>query len=116
MANSKLQGRLRRGKKVRSRQAGKICLSVHRSSKHIYAQVFNEDRSKVLVSASSSEGNFKSAGYTGNCDTAKLVGQLVAERAIAAGIKKVSFDRNGFRYHGRVAALAAGARESGLEF
>lgn len=118
MANTlvrKIKGRLRRAKKVRSRQAGKVCLSVHRTGRHIYAQVFSADRSKVLVSASTIESSIRETGYTGNCDAAKKVGKLIAERCISAGIKKVSFDRKGFRYHGRVAALAASARESGLE-
>jgi len=113
---SKNNGRLRRARKVRSRQEGKICLSIHRTGKHIYAQVFSADRSRVLASASSTEMVVRQAGYTGNCDAAKRVGKLIAERCVSSGIKQVSFDRKGFLYHGRVASLAASAREFGLEF
>jgi large subunit ribosomal protein L18 len=113
---NKNKGRTRRANKVRSRLEGKIVLCVHRTPKHIQAQVLNEDRSRVLASASSLESSVRSLGYTGNCDAAKQVGQLVAERAKQAGVKTVSFDRRGFRYHGRIAALADSARESGLQF
>lgn len=112
----KIQGRIRRANKTRARLEGKIVLCVHRTPRHIQAQVLSADRSKVLASASSLESDVRKSGYTGNCQAATLVGQLVAERAKAAGVDQVSFDRRGFRYHGRIAALADSARESGLQF
>jgi large subunit ribosomal protein L18 len=87
---------------------------VFRSATNIYAQVIDDISGKTLVSASSLEKSF--AGPGSNCEAAKKVGQIVAERAKAAGITSVVFDRGGYVYHGRVAALAEGAREGGLEF
>jgi large subunit ribosomal protein L18 len=87
---------------------------VFRSETNIYAQVIDDISGKTLVSASSLEKTFEGAGS--NCEAAKKVGQMVAERAKAAGITTVVFDRGGYVYHGRVAALAEGAREGGLEF
>lgn len=87
-------------------------LAVFRSLKHIYAQVIDDTTGHTLASASSQE----SAVASGNQEGAKAVGSLVAERAKAKGVKAVVFDRGGFRYHGRVAKLAEGAREGGLEF
>ena len=110
--------RLRRHRRVRKRVTGtadRPRLAVFRSNKHIAAQVIDDVSGRTLVAASSVEKDLKgSAG--GNRDTAKKVGQLLGERAKAAGVTKVVFDRGGFLYHGRVAALADAAREAGLEF
>jgi len=92
-------------------------LSVYRSSKHIYAQVIDDVQGKTLVAvASTSEGMSEQSKSGANVAAAKLVGKAIAERAKAAGISKVAFDRNGRRYHGRVKALADAAREGGLQF
>ena len=91
-------------------------LSVHRTPQHIYAQIFDAE-SKVLASASTLQKDVREGlKDTGNVDAAKAVGKAIAERAKAAGIKQVAFDRSGFKYHGRVKALADAAREAGLEF
>jgi large subunit ribosomal protein L18 len=97
------------------RELETVRLSVYRSSQHIYAQVISADGAKVLASASTLDKELRD-GATGNVDAAKKVGQLVAERAKAAGVTQVAFDRSGFKYHGRVKALADAAREGGLEF
>ncbi|QLF93894.1 50S ribosomal protein L18 [Pseudomonas sp. ABC1] len=109
--------RLRRARKARLkiRELESVRLSVYRSSQHIYAQVISADGGRVLASASTLDKELRD-GATGNIDAAKKVGQLVAERAKAAGVTQVSFDRSGFKYHGRVKALADAAREGGLEF
>ncbi len=86
-----------------------------RSLRHIYAQVIAPEGNKVLASASTLDKALRS-GSTGNTEAAAAVGKLIAERAQAAGVAKVAFDRSGFKYHGRVKALADAARESGLEF
>lgn len=88
-------------------------LSIFRSRANIYAQIIDDEAGKTLVSASSMEKDF-SLKYGGNKDAAKLVGKTIAERALAAGIKEVAFDRGNYKYHGRVAAVAEGAREAGL--
>ena len=114
----KLELRIRRHKRVRRRIAGtaeRPRLAVFRSSKHITAQVVDDDAGHTLVSASTVEGDLR-ASSGGNIDAAKVVGALVASRAKAAGITTVVFDRGGFTYHGRVAALADAARAEGLEF
>jgi large subunit ribosomal protein L18 len=113
----KNDSRLRRARKSRQRMRtqGVNRLSVHRTPRHIYAQVFAPAGDRVLVSASTLDGSLR-AGSTGNIDAAAAVGKLVAERARAAGIEKVAFDRSGYKYHGRVKALADAAREGGLEF
>lgn len=113
----KKETRLRRARKARlkMRELEAVCLCVHRSSQHIYAQVLSADGGKVLASASTLDKELRD-GATGNVDAAKKVGQLVAERAKAAGVTQVAFDRSGFKYHGRVKALADAAREGGLEF
>ncbi|MEZ5435225.1 MAG: 50S ribosomal protein L18 [Pseudomonadales bacterium] len=115
--NSKKAGRLRRAKSTRMkiREQGAYRLSVHRTPRHIYAQVTSPDGSKVLAQASTLEAAL-SSGTTGNAKAAESVGALVAERAKAAGVVKVAFDRSGFKYHGRVKALADAARSAGLEF
>ena len=115
----KNQGRLRRARKTRAKIAElKMArLSVHRSNCHIYAQIIDETGSKVLASASTLEVEVrKDVSNGGNAKAAALVGQRIAEKAKAAGIEKVAFDRSGFHYHGRVKALAEAAREAGLKF
>ena len=111
--------RLRRAKTTRShiRELGVARLSVLRSGQHIYAQVFTADGSKVLASASTRQTDVKEGLKNGkNSDAASRVGKLIAERALAAGVEKVAFDRSGYRYHGRIKALAEAAREGGLQF
>ncbi len=108
--------RLRRHKRVRAKISGtpeRPRLNVFRSETNIYAQVIDDVNGVTLVSASSLEKGF---GAGSNCEAAKKVGQTVAERAKAKGINTVVFDRGGYVYHGRVKALAEGAREGGLEF
>jgi large subunit ribosomal protein L18 len=110
--------RLRRHRRVRKHVTGtseRPRLAVFRSNKHISAQVIDDVSGRTLAAASSVEKDLKSTGG-GNADAAKKVGQLLGERAKAAGVSKVVFDRGGFLYHGRVAALADAAREAGLEF
>lgn len=111
------QQRAKRHRRVR----GKVCgtaqcprLNVFRSAKHIYAQIIDDVSGTTLVSASSLEKDF--GAYGGNKEAAKKVGELIGERAVKKGIESVVFDRGGYLYHGRVAELAAGARESGLKF
>ena len=111
--------RLRRAKTTRShiRDLGVARLSVLRSGQHIYAQVFTADGSKVLASASIVQANVREGlKNRKNSDAAARVGKLIAERAKAAGVEKVAFDRSGYRYHGRIKALAEAAREGGLQF
>lgn len=91
-------------------------LSVYRSNKEIYAQIIDDDNGKTLVSASSREKDIVNKGDANKSEKAKLVGTAVAEKASQAEIQKVVFDRNGYLYHGRVKALAEGAREGGLKF
>lgn len=115
----KKQTRLRRARKTRARIAdqGATRLTVHRSNSHIYAQIIDETGGKVLVSASSLEVAVRKTLKSGSTvEAATAVGKLVAEKAVAAGLKNVAFDRSGFAYHGRVKALAEAAREGGLEF
>lgn len=115
--NDKKASRVRRARRARMkiRELGAVRLSVFRTPRHIYAQVFAPDGGRVLASASTLEEALRS-GATGNIEAAAKVGALVAERAVAAGISKVAFDRAGFKYHGRVKALADAARAGGLEF
>lgn len=92
-------------------------LSVHRSDKHLYAQVIDDNAGRTLAFASSLSKELKSALKSGkNLLAAKAVGELVAKKAIAAGVKQVRFDRQGYQYHGRIKALAEAARQAGLEF
>jgi large subunit ribosomal protein L18 len=115
----KQEARLRRHHRVRKKVMGtaeRPRLAVFRSNKHISAQVIDDVAGRTLVSASTVEPALRGAGGTGNKSAAALVGRLVAERARAAGVTAVVFDRGGFRYHGRVAAVAEAAREAGLEF
>jgi large subunit ribosomal protein L18 len=111
----------RRTAKVRrsvKRAAGdRLRLSVYRSSEHIYAQVIDDGKGETVASASSIEKDMRGSLKTGaNVDAAKAVGKLVAERAVAKGVKDVVFDRGGYLYHGRIKALADAAREGGLNF
>jgi large subunit ribosomal protein L18 len=121
MLNRKDQ-RLRRSKQTRSRIALQDVarLTVFRSNLHIYASVISNDGSKVLASASTSEKEVRAqlgaACKGGNVTAAAIIGKRIAERAKAAGVEKVAFDRAGFAYHGRVKALAEAAREAGLQF
>ena len=115
--SDKKQTRLRRARRARAkiRELGVTRLSIHRTPRHIYAQLISGDGAKVLASASTLDKDLRS-GKTGNADAAKAVGALIAERGKAAGVTQVAFDRSGFKYHGRVKALADAAREGGLEF
>ena len=116
-AKHKRQGRIRRHNRVRRRIEGtpdRPRLAVYRSNKHISAQVIDDLSGRTLAAASTSESDMGSGG-TSNIGAASEVGKAVAERAKAAGIEAVVFDRGGFRYHGRVAALADAAREAGLK-
>lgn len=116
----KKTSRIRRATKARAKikQLGAHRLSVHRTPRHIYAQVIAPTGSEVIVSASTLDKGVKAevSGATGNSVAAAQVGKMIAERAKAAGVEKVAFDRSGFRFHGRVKALADAAREHGLEF
>lgn len=107
------QRRARRAR-MKIRELGAVRLCVHRTPRHMYAQVISAEGDKVLASASTVEKDLR-GGNNGNIEAAGKVGKLIAERAKAAGIERVSFDRSGFRYHGRVKALADAARENGLE-
>jgi large subunit ribosomal protein L18 len=115
--SDKKESRLRRARRARAkiRELGAARLTIHRSPRHIYAQLISGDGARVLASASTLDKDLRS-GQTGNVEAAKAVGALIAERAKAAGITQVAFDRSGFKYHGRVKALADAAREGGLEF
>lgn len=115
--NAKKQTRLRRARRARfkMRELGVTRLCVNRTPQHIYAQIIGADGGSVLASASTLDKTLRS-GSTGNSEAAASVGRLIAERAKAAGITKVAFDRAGFKYHGRVKALADAAREGGLDF
>ena len=111
--------RLRRAKSTRShiRNLGVPRLSVLRTGQHLYAQLFSADGSKVLASASTVQADVKDGLKNGkNSDAAAKVGRAIAEKAKAAGVEKVAFDRSGYRYHGRIKALADAAREGGLQF
>ena len=102
---------------LKARAGGRPRLSVHRSGRHIYAQVIDDDQGLTLVAASTLDSEIRGQAESVNkTEQAKLVGTLVAERALAQGIKQVVFDRGGYLYHGRVKAVAEGARASGLTF
>jgi large subunit ribosomal protein L18 len=117
MSATKKESRIRRARRSRAkmRELRVNRLSVHRTSQHIYAQIIGPEGNKVLASASTLDESLRS-GSTSNAAAAASVGKLIAERAKAAGVAVVAFDRSGFKYHGRVKALADAARESGLEF
>jgi len=115
----KKTSRLRRAKRTRMkiRELGEVRLTVHRTPQHMYAQVIAADGNAVLACASTLDADVKKdVKNAGNSDAAAIVGKFIAERAQKAGVTKVSFDRSGFRYHGRVKALADAARENGLQF
>lgn len=116
---SKKEARLRRATRARAKikELGVFRLCINRTPRHIYAQVIAPNGSEVITAVSTVQADLK-AGLknTGNADAAAAVGKAIAEKAKAAGITKVAFDRSGFKYHGRVKALADAARENGLEF
>jgi large subunit ribosomal protein L18 len=115
----KKQSRIRRSRRGRAKIAslGVNRLCVHRTPRHTYAQVFSGETGKVVATASTLSADVKQAiKYSGNIDAATAVGRIIAEKAKAAGIETVAFDRSGFKYHGRVKALADSAREHGLKF
>jgi large subunit ribosomal protein L18 len=115
----KKEQRLRRARQTRARIAKQAVarLTVFRSNLHIYASIISDDGSKVLASASSAEKEMRSQVTNGgNAAAAALIGKRIAEKAKAAGVEQVAFDRAGFAYHGRVKALAEAAREAGLQF
>ncbi len=115
----KRQRRQRRARRTRAKikQLGILRLCVHRTPRHIYAQVIAPDGASVIASASTITSELRqSLKVTGNKDAAAAVGKLIAERAKAAGVDRVAFDRSGFNYHGRIKALADAAREAGLSF
>jgi large subunit ribosomal protein L18 len=119
MKLDKKQNRLRRARKARAKisELEVNRLSVHRTPRHIYAQVIGPDGGTVVVSASTLESEVrKGVKSGGNVEAAAIVGARIAEKAKAAGVDTVAFDRSGFRYHGRVKALADAAREAGLKF
>ena len=119
MKLDKKQNRLRRARKARAKIAELEVnrLSIHRTPRHIYAQVIDGTRGQTLVAASSLEKAVQASPDIKNKKSAaNLVGKLVAERALEKGVKQIVFDRNGFLYHGRVKAVSDGARETGLEF
>lgn len=111
--------RLRRAKSTRARirELGVPRLSVLRTGQHVYAQLFSADGSKVLAAANTTQADVRDGLKNGrNSDAAAKVGKAIAEKARAAGIEKVAFDRSGYRFHGRIKALAEAAREGGLQF
>jgi large subunit ribosomal protein L18 len=117
MSLTKQEHRIRRHRRVRKKVLGtaeRPRLAVFRSNKHIYAQVIDDISGRTLASASTLEAD-RRGGATATVDAAKQVGEALAERVKAAGITSVVFDRGGFKYHGRVAAVADGARAAGLE-
>jgi large subunit ribosomal protein L18 len=119
---TKKEQRLRRARQTRIRiaQQGVARLTVNRTNLHIYAAVISGDGSKVLAAASTAQADVRKSlggsGKGGNAAAAAVIGKLIAEKAKAAGVDKVAFDRSGFAYHGRVKALADAAREAGLQF
>jgi large subunit ribosomal protein L18 len=117
---NKKETRVRRARQTRIRIAEQLAhrLSIHRSNQHIFAQLYSPCGTKVLAAASTMEADINKAlnGNGGNSAAAQQIGKIIAERAIKAGVTEVAFDRSGFRYHGRVKALAEAAREAGLKF
>lgn len=115
----KKRQRLRRALRARSkmRESGVARLTVHRTPRHIYAQVLSAEGDRVIAAASTVQREVRDAvKSTGNIEAASLIGRRIAEKAVDAGVSRVAFDRSGFRYHGRVKALADAARENGLQF
>jgi large subunit ribosomal protein L18 len=118
-AHIRRESRIRRHRRVRKNIHGTAMrprLAVYRSNKHIVVQVIDDDAGATLAAAASTEPDIRAAGSGATVEAATRVGALAAERAKAAGITKVVFDRGGFLYHGRIAAVAAAARDAGLEF
>jgi large subunit ribosomal protein L18 len=115
--SDKKESRLRRARRgrMKMRELGAVRLTVHRTPRHIYAQVIAPAGDRVLATASTLEKDLR-GGATGNVEAAAKVGALIAARAKTAGVTAVAFDRAGYKYHGRVKALAEAAREAGLEF
>jgi large subunit ribosomal protein L18 len=114
----KKSSRLRRARRTRAKisELAVPRLSIHRTPRHIYAQVIAASGSEVVASASTVQADMKGKiKYTGNIEAASAVGKAIAEKALAAGVTSVAFDRSGFKYHGRVKALADAAREAGLK-
>ena len=119
VAQTRRNGRIIRHRRVRKKVHGTAArprLAVYRSTKHLTLQVIDDDAGRTIVAASTTEASVRGEGSGGNIDAATRLGALIAERAKAAGIDKVVFDRGGYRYHGRIAAVATAAREAGLEF
>jgi len=119
IAQARRNGRLRRHRRVRKKIHGTALrprLAVFRSNKHLSVQVIDDDAGVTLAAASTNEADQRAVGSGSSVEAATRVGTLIAERAKAAGIDKVVFDRGGFAYHGRIAAVATAAREAGLEF
>jgi large subunit ribosomal protein L18 len=119
MASSKKEQRLRRARQTRARIAlqGAVRLTVTRSNLHIYASVISGDGTQIIASASTQEKEVREQIKNGgNAEAASLIGKRIAEKAKAAGVEKVAFDRAGYQYHGRIKALAEAAREAGLQF
>lgn len=114
------EGRKRRHRRVRKKVYGtpeRLRLSVYRSLNHIYAQIINDFKGHTIVAASSLDKELRDKGHhKGNIKTAKLVGNLIAKRALEKGIKKIVFDRSGYLYHGSIKALADAVRDTGVEF
>jgi large subunit ribosomal protein L18 len=116
---NKNDSRLRRARRarVKIRSLGVARLTVHRTPRHMYAQIIDSQTGRVVVAASTVQSSVREGlTGTGNAAAASAVGRVIAEKALAAGVERVAFDRSGFRYHGRVKALADAARESGLKF
>ncbi len=119
IAKARREGRLRRHRRVRKKVHGTASrprLAVHRSNKHISVQVIDDDSGRTLAAASTTETDLRAAGNGATVAAATRIGELVGERATAAGVTTVVFDRGGYAYHGRVAAIAEAARAAGLEF
>lgn len=119
VAQQRRNGRLTRHRRVRKKIHGTAArprLAVYRSNKHLSVQVIDDDAARTVAAASTTEAALRGEGSGATVDAATRLGQVIAERAKAAGIEKVVFDRGGYLYHGRIAAVAAAAREAGLEF
>jgi large subunit ribosomal protein L18 len=120
LAESKKEGKQRRHERIRKKVAGtpdRLRLSVYKSLNNIYAQIIDDSKGHTVATASSLDKEFSdNKSHKGNVKTAKLVGELIAKRALEKGIKKIVFDRSGYLYHGSIKALAEATREAGLEF
>jgi large subunit ribosomal protein L18 len=119
IAKARREGRIRRHRRVRKKVHGTVArprLAVYRSNKHISVQLIDDDQGRTIAAASTIEADQRAAGTGGSVAAAARVGELIAERAKAAGVTTVVFDRGGYAYHGRVAAIAEAARTAGLEF